>query len=665
MAHRRSPSRKELFPHSTRAACLSCHEEAEVDTSIARQVSHPSRAEALLARSRHVAKAEAKPVAPQREEAKWSLPWRLRSGYRYVDVSGDDRSFDSDFGQDSGLRLFEAELSLIEKEEGTFADASLTGLEDRETQAQFRTGRSLAESTSLRVDWSQTRYVQDFEDDFHAYDRKRQKLSAGFEQEIGDSSQLRLTWERETRRGSTIATRIGNANQVPLSPASSIPAYRRYDGQSFGVALESGPDDLRFGIQLEYEEDRSTEDIRYARPSPANSAFTEQEIAGQSATRKGPGLQFDLDSELFPRVHARLEFQGRYVRTRYHENSTLDAWDSSAFRLLSVANASGYERSLLTRLSLRSEPDSLSELRGSVTWRDLKQRVRQSVYETTVRGLSSNLALTRQFLLSRARSLDGEASWSRWVLPSLRLGLAYHFAWQYVSAPDFEATDRDFRAGSYRSSGPSLSLLMKDKDSPWTIRARYALVEGAGTEVTETRIDRGQRGRLVIERKIAEQSRLRLYGSIRRDRNPISATKRYQDAFGLSARVAEKESLAVELSLSWRHIEASSLSNFYFAPSTTPVPTRVGYRGESLLSELLFEYGKVEALRFETRLSYQRNVGSSASSFFSIESRALHALAEKLRAGLGVAAYDSSERSGPAADDYDARVFTLFLELWQ
>ena len=108
-------------------------------------------------------------------------------------------------------------------------------------------------------------------------------------------------------------------------------------------------------------------------------------------------------------------------------------------------------------------------------------------------------------------------------------------------------------------------------------------------------------------------------------------------------------------SLRWSKIVSTTLSTFFYAPSVTPVPTTVGFVGETLLGDLEFTTPVVTRLSSLTRFAIQNTTGSLPARWIQFEQDLRYQVAERFDVGVQFQFYDYEDPNVPG-DAYDAYV---------
>ncbi|MFQ5505801.1 MAG: hypothetical protein ACE5F1_13545, partial [Planctomycetota bacterium] len=611
------------------------------------------------------------PREPQAQETppagpRLVLDGLLRGGWRFADITGNERAFDEDFDLDPGPRLSDLELELHAAGLGPLLSGSLHGLEDRDLRARLATGAGLSERLGASGEFQRVATLFAGSGDFHRLSRRRRDVAihAHLQDSPAGARRLELDYTRHTLRGTTLSSRIGNQNQSPILPALDVPAELRLEDELVSLAFETRPSWGSWSLELGWNELREREDLAFSRPSPVNPNFTESELGRAGLSRRGPEarLRAELGGPSQSDTELGLLLFGSYLESRFVERGSLTAFDGSGFTTDTLALGTGRTRLLGFEANLLLPLGEGTTLDLGQGMRDHRDRSLMSIFDTTTRVSPPLVTVTRSNLdlLVRLRELNSDVSLVHELFGGLELRLGYRYLFQRLLLPDLEPNDADFRSGDLNSHGPDLGLVWKP-DARHRLSLRFEQVDVSGRTPTDTQQDFGWSAEAKLRRKLGKDGHLELFGRWRDQENELSSTSRDVRTWGASLGATPWSEAELLLSGSWARIRSLSLSSFFFRPATTPVPTVVGFRGETALLELGLDTPLLGSLRSSSTLALQRSRGSLSAMLLQYGEELSVRLSADLSFGLRASVFDYEERSG--IDDYDALVALLFAEL--
>lgn len=697
LAHQGNAKSKlaEHAPGRGNASCVKCHGELDTSRLSDQQIyrsSHPSKRDAkrALAELRALIAPPAAPdltpderssslrLADGDEDAAFRVEGLIRAGLRLVDVDGQERLFDKDWNLDAGARLTSLEFRALRGERELF-EVDGGGVEDRSFWIQGSTGPGLIDGASADGGYRRTRWVYEGDDDWATLSSKRDRGDARIVFETGDL-ELELGWERDALDGRTLAASIGNPDATPLVPARGLPVDRRFVSDRIFVAAElpigatkrpaaegredgdDAPISGAVAVEIGWEAMRQRDELRYTRPSSVAPGFNESEVSSSQASRRG----FDGSIRL-----AVGESGGRELRAvlfaldhdvRVSEAGELVSFDTSSFRVDSLGNGRGSRRMLSGELQLAEPVWSGARALVDASWRDQRDLLGLELFETTTRP--PNRTVARSVTGSRVRNTERE----------FRLGLeqtlfdgdlileaAYRYLEQDLEVPDLATNDADFRAGKIRTDGPELAADWRPADN-WRVRGVF---RWAGTDdvlPNETQPEVGHFAKLRIRRRTETMS-LSLWAKWRRGENDVASTELDNQSYGVSASLSPWDKAQLQASFGFSRVRSETLTNFYFAPSLTPVPRFVRYRGDSVQADVLLDTELTSALRSTTMLGLTHTDGSLDTIFWRADQDFRLRLDEAWSVGVRGSFFEYEGDTVPGQrEGYDARLAFLYAE---
>jgi hypothetical protein len=581
-----------------------------------------------------------------------------------VDVDGAKRRFDQDLGLDSGFRLTRLRAELRHKKGGKWFQGELRDLEEREFEATAKTGRWLPQGAFLEARLRKRKQVFDTGGDFHGYDRRRLNQSYHIIQEGNEEGEVHIGFERRSSRGRTVGTGIGNPNLSPLVPVQGIPIDVFSLEDRWNIGKSWGPPDSLIDLELGYENRRMREDLNYSRPSSIDPLVTESEVSRSASSFRGPDARFRWRKEgLWGESTLDLFLGGSYQTVHHVEEGQLEGLDTTTFRTETLGLGRG-DRREGTALLLLERPlgnDWSLLIEGLLI--DHRNRSLFTRFDRTIRTSPPSNLLIRsdQTLITRMQ----ERSLSLWVegmlLPRLRLRLGYGYSHQKLQLPDLELGDQDFRSGSLERHAPEGSLIWNPREG-MRLRLRAEGLATGGAKPTETQPELGSRIRFDLRKKWEKDQNLTLFAAFDRRSNNLSSTERRSDRFGISGAWNPVSETRIQCSSSWTKTRNRSLSTFFFAPSTTPIPTLVGYRGQTLLSEIQLEAALGLGFELDLGISVQRTTGSLVMTFLNSHFGLKKIWNQHLSLGFRAFVSELRERSLDIRESYHARGVLLYGE---
>ncbi|MCB9892071.1 MAG: hypothetical protein H6833_10525 [Planctomycetes bacterium] len=682
LAHQKAPQSQDAAdePGSGRAACIRCHTRLDPAHGSPLAASHPSRELARQATEQLQRIANAKKsglpapelkerVLPSLEaeaEGGIDLSGFARFGWRFVSVAGNERLFDHDFQLDSGARLDAIELR-AERGDRELLGIEGGGLEDRSSWVRARSNPF--DDFEARGGTRRTRWLYDAEGDWAALSSKRDQSDALVGYDIG-TTRLELGWDRIDLDERTLASSIGNPDSSPLVPATGIPIDRRFVSDRFALSSESrlGDDDsMSLAFEVAWETTRQRDELRYARPSPDAPSFTEREDSQSRASRRGldGSVRFAAGDDGAREIRAVLFGLDHDVRVV--EVGTLEAFDTSAFRRDTLGTGTGSQRYLSAEFDWAEPIWTDGRLLVELGVRDLRDHLRLDLYETTIRTATSLTDLTIQNTL--VRSTDHEARVGieqRLFDQALELGIGYRYLEQHLLLPDLAALDNDYRAGTIRTHGPDATADWRPTDR-WRVRADFRLQGTDDTLPTETQPEVGHFAKLRVRRKLGDENsdgHVEAWAKWRRGENDIASTEIDTQQYGIGTGMSPFAGTRLTGRLGFTRTRSRTLTNFYLAPSITPVPRFIRYRGDAFLGDILFDWDLTEDLRSTSAISMTDTDGSLDSSFWQLREELRYRLDGRATLGLRASYFDyDGDTTANRHEGYDAMVVFVYAEL--
>ena len=650
--HEEKPQEARFFPKPALSRCTDCHEDLKQIPDLARRLAHPRKSEAQELLNLPSPK-ENLQLEGQSNASQWPLfEGLLEMGYRFLSVSGNEGTFRQDFGVRDGVMLRSLEASLRYPGDSEIFTLEGRDFGERASSAHFETGKGLWEKTRVAGRWRDRKTYQNAWGDYYALDRQHQVYGANLEFDLDTEArhELSFDWERIVRRGQTLASSIGNPAQVPLQPVRGVPVDFRLQVDrlttSYGAKLG---EETQLHVDLVWEEQSQRDGLDYNRPSPANPGFTESEGSSSQVFYRGPEAQFYINGG--QDLHWRIFVSGYYRSNEYRQSGLLTAYDSSAFTVDSFGSGTGSSRRLSASLGLDWEafPDVRIDL--GVNLFDLLDRNRFRIQDTLTRITPpSSTTTTRTWEpVSRLQKLEATLGLEHDTSTKFRYGLGLAYTHQYLQVPDLDPADQDFTQGSLDNFGPRADLSWRPVEGS-RLRASLEVLATSGQTPTETQPEQGLRAKADLDQDLAEDWDLDANFLFDRRTNDTSRTRRETLSFGAGLLYSPSEDSRLDLRAQYSDFDSSTLSTFYFAPSTTPVPTLVGYEGTNLTLSAGWEQQLAPRLDSDLYLSWQHLDGDLASAFLELSLDFRYRLGKGLSTGVRYSLWDWQDRVDPAQD---------------
>jgi len=664
LAHAKRPEPGKQRPKAGTTSCTDCHAPGSVRKDEGRMLSHPTRASAKRLADELAVERLLKATSEKSEEEARSLVWEgfLRAGWRFVQVNGNEALFDQDVGLDEGPRLSDLQFSVKRPGEESIVRGEAYGLEDKLFETELETGRGLSEDFGGKARFSKRRTLFAAGGDFHRLSRDSLDTSVSAFWDKDDDGRLELSYSRRNVDGTTLTSRIGNPGQVPLDPVQNVPADLSFDDDLWSLAWESKGLGSAWSVDLGWARHKQREGLSYARPSPANPGFTESEFSESTISQSGPELSASIlfGDDAPDSTRLLIAGTGRYLESVYGEAGTLTAFDTSAFTTETTGHGTGTARHLAldTELDIALDGDR-TRLILSAAAQDLKEHTLMALDDRTVRGALVTLTPTRLDFLVRRRAYDTELLATHTFKGDVDVEAGYRYLFEHLEVPDLEPGDANFSSGDLATFGPVAGVLVRP-DENYRISLRYDYADRSGITPTRTQPDLGQSLKLKVRRKLENDGYAELFTSYIDQSNSVSSTDREVQTYGGTLGMTPYESASLRASVRWSKIVATSLSTFFYAPSVTPVPTTVGYRGETLLGDFEFETKIGPRLRSVSRFAIQHTTGSLPAQFVQAEQDVRYQVQERFDVGVEFQYFDYNEPN-VAGDEYDAYVTMLYV----
>ncbi len=657
--HEEHPHEVRFFPTPALTGCVSCHEELRQIPGLARRLAHPRKSEAhqLL----HIpSPRESLTLDGRSNTSTWPLfAGFVEMGYRFLSTSGNEGVFRQDFGIREGAMLRSVEASLRYPGDSEIFTLEGRDFGERASSADFETGKGLWEKTQLSGNWRRRNTYQDAAGDYYALDRRHEVYGARVDWELDEAAdhEIGFEWERLVRRGQTLASSIGNPGQVPLQPTVGIPVDFRLQIDRLTTSYSARFGDTQLHADLVWEEQEQRDGLSYARASPGNPGFIESESSGSEVKYRGPEAQIYIHGG--KGVQWRVFLSGYYRENDYQQSGIFTGYDSSAFVVDSSGSGSGTSRRLSGSFGLDWNVDEDLRVDLGLNLFDLLDQNRFRSRATLSRPSPPSSTTTTRFWepVTRLQKLEATLGLEHDTSTSFRYGLGLAYTYQYLEVPDLDPSDQDFAKGSLGNFGPRGDIdWHPDKDS--RLKASLELLATSGRTPTETQPENGLRAKADLDQGLGAGWDLDVNLLYDKRDNGTSQTHRETLSFGAGLIYLPVDETRLDLRAQYTDFDSSTLSTFYFAPSTTPVPTLVGYEGSNLTLSAGWDQQLAPKLESQVYLAWQHLDGDLASAFLELSFDLEYEISANLRTGIRYSLWDWQDRRD-SSQDY--RTNALFL----
>jgi hypothetical protein len=639
------------------SSCASCHPGRDLDPALtahhrAEPASGPGTA-ALLDEPRT-------PLLPDPSTLRaFGLDWSalVAAGYRFVDVDGSRDRYKTDVNLDDGFRLTEFELE-GRGDADAFADVFRVSAEDIADPYQRLEG--LIEKKNLyrgRAGFEKSAVTYRASGDFHRVDQKSELTSFDVSFDVAQDLQAFATFTRAAQEGFWLTNRIGNINLTPQTTIPGVASPRRYDSDETEVGLTGTVAEIRYTAAVEYRDDHDRERWTYSRPSPVNPAFPESEDFSSLTSLRGPGARLSLGRDF---DGLSLDVNGRVLDhdRRVVGSGVQTGFDISDFVTTTDAFAEGSATTWLVDGSATLELTDRVNLLGDARWLDHQEDLRLDQTDFTVfPNLGTQTTVPTNVNQHTAqRAFDGTVQLEVAATDWLTLSGGYGWSREWLRVPDLEAGDNDFVSGLIRDDGYLVGMEVRPSRE-WKLSAEYRDFGQSGPELYEIVEDRSQgasgRLRYQVERFSAET-----FVKYRHRSNDLTPARLESFTTGLTASVQPADGMDLHGSYVLNDIDSRTLTNFYFDPDPTPVPTFVGFDGQTHTVSAGIGLRPDAAVLWHFDGVYTDTTGSFDVSLLDWQAGVVVTVFPGGEAGFDLRYVDYEDQSG--TDDYDAVIAMVY-----
>lgn len=667
------PTRTLVRPTAvTATACAACHDDARP----LRDAAHPWFAQLdrtprpTLPAGVPGQQAKAEPLTveplqvdplPPRGTLGYDLGLLARAGYRFVNVFGSRDRYDSDLNLDGGVRLTDLDVHARGGEASTFdrVDVSLRDLADPSMRLRGEIARDDAFTGKAR--FHRDAFLYRAAGDFHRVDRRSEEWGFDLDLEVDEQSSVFASFTRRLQDGFWLARRIGNRNVAPITTVTGVSSPRQHDADHLELGVRGTLLGMHATAAVEYRAHGDVDRWVYSRPAPGNPLALESEDFASASTLRGPGARLTLSDTFGP---VAIDAKARVIELdrRIRGNGVGTGFDIAEFQSSSVSLAEGGAETWLVDVTATWElSDDLAVL-GDVRWRDHAEELRVAqtdvvTYPTLNSSTTTSLQLDQR---TAQRTFEGSVGLQARPHATLTLFGGYGFSREWLRVPDLEANDGDYRRGRLQDDGVLADARWKPTDR-WTASVGFREFGQSGMQLHELSDDdvRGLDGRLRYQR---ETWWLEAFTDNRRKANDVSGTRLEAWTSGLTAGLDLDEDTNLWTSYAYGDLESRTLTNFYFDPVPTPVPTLVGFDGTTHTVSAGAKWALARRTHLELSGAYTSTRGTFDVQVFDVRADLSVKACSSSDVGVMLRRVDYQEDAAQSAglDDYGAYLTFLY-----
>jgi hypothetical protein len=637
---------KAPVPAVQAATCLVCHREQDWPPTLG---AHP------WTRTPPGTEVPRSVLPDQQTGFDWSGLWTV--GYRFVNESGSLDRYRTDVNLDSGLRLLEAEV------EGrgigdNWADLfrlQMSGLDDPYTDLRFdlskdRSYKGLARHTQSEV-------IFDTSGDYHRVDRNSKRSTFDLSAFPNEDLELFGSYSHLERDSFWLVHRLGDQVLTPLTPANNVASPRRLESDlaELGLSLTSGA--TAMNLAFDYLDEQSTDQWSYSQPAPINPMFLESEDFTSESTLRGPGARAGLSTRMGDWT---LDMTGRFVdldrEVRAAGSATGFSFDE--FTRVTTSNSAGGATTWLLDSTLTWEVSDQTAMLLDLRWLDHRETMAiDQLTETTFPNIPITIPVpdVRENRTTQQK-LTGSLQVDHSPQRGLDLSLGYGFSREDLTVPDLEAFDSDFISGEIRDNGVLAGVQWRP-DEHWTLRGYFEDFRQSGARIHDLAGNDANR----LDTSLAYQGpgyRLETFYKLRQADNDVSQYHMDSWALGVNGSLYNDNGLDLFASYVFNDMESRTLTNIFFDPDPTPVPTFVGFTGETHTLTSGLTLRPSARVRWRWDLAYTTTDGSFDVSL--LDWRAELGITVWKGGELGLLYRNVDYRDQNQLDNYDADIVLLY-----
>jgi len=520
-------------------------------------------------------------MLPQTEAPGFEWEALIRAGVRFVNQNGSRNRFDTDLNLDNGARLQDAELS------GRFLKPnrylSRFRFEATSIGDPYQQVRGEVEKDGLYrggASYTKTRYKYRATGDYHRVDHKTEDASYDLELPLGENFTVFASFSRLSDDGFWLTNRIGNRNITPLTSINGVDSPRSLHTDNTEVGITGNIDGTSFTFAVDYLGQDEDNQWLYSQPATANPLFTESENFTSNTTLRGPGGRLSL-AQSFDGVHLAANVRMMDLDRRIIGNGLVTGYDTDEFTTTTTSFSSGDAQTWIVDGTAVFELSDTLVLNGDFRYVDYEENMRINqndftLYPNSGATISVNTLLD-QHTTQRVWDLSFAFDWQ--AADSLQLTAGYGWSEEHLKVSDLETGDADFVKGLIKTDGGVFGLDWRP-DEHWTVRFEGRDFGDSGVQVTPLAQDRRRRLHSRVRYKCPGFWTETSY-KYERAKNHVSDHRDEVNVVTFTTGVNPRDDLDLHVSYVYSDYDTRTLTNFYFDPDPNPMPTIVGYDGDS------------------------------------------------------------------------------------
>lgn len=561
-----------------RAACVRCHGDVDWPT---RSALHPWVRSEEVARAELDGRAPIEPPALPDARGLGSFGWSgaVQLGYRFVSRSGSVDRFDTDLDLEPGLRLVEGRIT------GTGSSDWLDRVElgaddvgDPWTRLRAELAKDglyeAAASREERVLVHRTR------GDYDRVEREERTTAFQLDVDLGDALGLWGDFTRFHDDGVWLTRRIGGRGIAPQTFVPGVTSPRRTESDEVNAGLRGVLLDTGFRAGVGWLDERTDDRWSFARPAPGNPLVVESEDFRSVAVLEGPTALLSLDRD-FDGLRIEADARWRELDRDVDARGTRTGFDTLEFETDTTSVARGEARTAIVDLDAIADLGDDAALLLDLSWREHRERMDLSQVDVTRFPVAGGGVTTRDDRAQRTaqRRVSGALELEVEPLDGVTLSAGWGFVREELRLPDLVLGDADAVGGTIRDDGAIAGAEWRFAEG-WRVRARYTDFGQSGLLLHEQREDEARTGSVSL-RWERDAASVEVFARHRFAANDLARFRSEQDAFGATATWSGAE--LADLFASWvlTDTDSRTLTTFYFDPDPTPVPTIVGFEGDT------------------------------------------------------------------------------------
>jgi hypothetical protein len=506
----------------------------------------------------------------------------IRSGVRFLDQNGSRNRFDTDLNLDDGVRLADAELS------GRFAKPNpylgRFQIDARSIGDPYQRLRGSVEKEGLyrgTAGYTKSRYKYRATGDFHRVDHKTEDASYELELPLAETLTVFASFSRLSDDGFWLTNRIGNRNITPLTSIDGVESPRDLHADNMEVGITGSIDGTHFTLAADYITQDEDNRWVYSQPATANPIFTESEDFTSDTSLRGPGGRLSL-SRSFDGIDLAANVRVMDLDRRINGNGVVTGYDTDEFNTTTTSTSSGNATTWIVDATAVMEISDTLVLNSDFRWVDYEENMHIdqndfTVYPNSGTTISVDTQLD-QHTTQRGWDLSLAVDWQ--AHDTLQLTAGYGWSQEQLKVPELELGDDDFLKGTIKTQGGLLAFDWRP-DQHWTVRCEGRDFGSSGLQLTP--LTDSQRRMIRTRVRYKREGFFWAESSFKyeRGKNHVSDHRDEVNTTTFTAGIQPRDDMDLHVSYVYSDYDTRTLTNFYFDPDPNPVPTVVGYTGDS------------------------------------------------------------------------------------